>query len=176
MSFETEQNKRKLKQELQKREVKLSKLFEETYQQQKAQHSLDGCFNTLISAVTVLEKEHKKAIADQNAILEKAMQQALSVVNEAKKINAETINTINEFQSCKVIDAMDEFRRSVYQRKEQMYKYLGEEVENMRAANRFLRSNMVSTLWFMSFFVGGIGGIIYFVTFSLSILNKMFGS
>ena len=86
MSFETEQNKRKLRQELQKREVKLSKLFEETYQQQKAQHSLDGCFNTLISAVTVLEKEHKKAIADQNFILEKAMKQEQELLKNKSKL------------------------------------------------------------------------------------------
>jgi hypothetical protein len=173
MSFESEESKRKLRNELQQREVKLSKLFEETYQQQKAQHSLDGCFNTLVSAVTVLEKENKKSIENQHIVLENAMQEATKIVKQAKRINEDTIKTINKFQSEEVIKAMKDFEKSIYEKRAVMYSYLGGEVDRIKEANNFLRSNFVMSLGFITFGIGAIGGIIYFFTFCSLVLKSI---
>jgi hypothetical protein len=173
MSFESEESKRKLKNELQKREVKLSKLFEEAYQQQKAQHSLDGCFNTLISAVTVLEKENKKSIEAQHTALENSMKEAVKIVKQAKIINEDTIRTIQKFESEKIIYAMESFENTVHDKQREMHHYLSEEAQRIKEANNFLKSNFVMSLGFITFGIGAIGGIIYFFTFCSSVLKSI---
>ena len=163
MSLSAEQNLKDQIAENKKRQLKISKILKETYQQFQAEKELDGCLNTLIAAIDFLQQEQKKA-TETNILIAK------NTTEQAEKFLKQTEAMVSSMHPRKVSRAMDDFETMIDHKNSALSDYLNHKLRNIEARDRFMSSDPLYIFLFLFFGIGAIGGVTVILKFFYNLL------